>query len=216
MSSATEKLTRLVAAEDRFDYSHAELRETQLEALNERFQERKDRIKLLGHRVREAGTGEIRSREDMVPLLFPHSVYKSYPESFLIEEKWDRLGQWLGAVSPYPISPIETADVADIDDWIERLQARGHYVFLLERHDRQVGHAARLGQGHGLVPPGHGQRLRLGFGRPAGPRPADDGSRPHRRGPEEPGHRAGAAGTRSATRPRSASACRSRRSPSAR
>ena len=55
MSSATEKLTRLVAAEDRFDYSHAELRETQLEALNERFQERKDRIKLLGHRAREAG-----------------------------------------------------------------------------------------------------------------------------------------------------------------
>ena len=128
MSSATEKLTRLVAAEDRFDYSHAELRETQLEALNERFQERKDRIKLLGHRAREAGTAEIRSREDMVPLLFPHSVYKSYPESFLIEEKWDRLGKWLGAVSPYPISPIETSDVADIDDWIERLQAKGHYV----------------------------------------------------------------------------------------
>ena len=168
MSSAIEKLTQLVAAEDRFDYSHADLRETQLEALNERFQERKDRIKLLGHRAREAGTAEIRSREDMVPLLFPHSVYKSYPESFLIEEKWDRLGKWLGAVSPYPISPIETSDVADIDDWIERLQARGPLRFLLERHDRQVGHAARVGQGHGLVAQGHGQRLRLGFGRPAG------------------------------------------------
>ena len=128
MSSATEKLTRLVAAEDRFDHSHEELRETQLEALNERFQERKDRIKLLGHRAREAGTTEIRSREDMVPLLFPHSVYKSYPERFLIEEKWDLLGKWLGAVSPYPISPVETADVTGIDDWIERLQAKGHYV----------------------------------------------------------------------------------------
>ena len=63
-----------------------------------------------------------------MPLLFPHSVYKSYPESFLIEERWDRLGKWLGAVSPYPISPIETSDVTDIDDWIERLQAKGHYV----------------------------------------------------------------------------------------
>src|SRR6201986_3253992 len=128
MSQAIENLTRLAAAEDRFDHSHAELRETQLEALNERFQERKDRIRLLGHRAREAGTDEIRRREDMVPLLFPHSVYKSYPESFLIEERWDRLGKWLGAVSPYPISPIETSDVADIDDWIERLYAKGHYV----------------------------------------------------------------------------------------
>ena len=53
MSPAIEKLTRLAAAEDRFDHSHAELRETQQEALNERFQERKDRIKLLGHRARE-------------------------------------------------------------------------------------------------------------------------------------------------------------------
>src|SRR3984957_8039251 len=128
MSSATEKLTRLVAAEDRFDYSHAELRDTQLAALNERFQERKDRIKLLGHRAREAGTAEIRSREDMVPLLFPHSVYKSYPERFLIEEKWDLLGKWLGAVSPQPVRPGETSDGTGLGGWIERLKAKGPSV----------------------------------------------------------------------------------------
>ncbi|WP_018636536.1 hypothetical protein [Parafrankia elaeagni] len=128
MSSAIETLTQLVDAEDRFDHSHTELRETQLAALNERFQERRDRIRLLAHRAREAGTTEIRSREDMVGLLFPHSVYKSYPESFLIEERWDRLGKWLGTVSPYPISPIETAGIDGIDDWIERLAAAGHYV----------------------------------------------------------------------------------------
>jgi hypothetical protein len=128
MSSAIEKLTRLVAAGDRFDYSAAELRETQVAALDERFQDRKDRIRLLGHRAREAGTTEIRSREDMVPLLFPHTVYKSYPESFLIEERWDRLGKWLGTVSPYPVSPVELSDIAGIDDWIERIAAKGHYV----------------------------------------------------------------------------------------
>ena len=128
MSSAIEKLMRLASAEDRFDYSAAELRETQVAALDERFQERKDRIKLLGHRAREAGTTEIRGREDMVPLLFPHTVYKSYPESFLIEERWDRLGKWLGTVSPYPISSIEISDITDIDDWVERLRAKGHYV----------------------------------------------------------------------------------------
>ena len=128
MTSASEKLMRLVAATGRFDYSAAELRETQVAALDERFQERKDRIKLLGHRAREAGITEIRSREDVVPLLFPHTVYKSYPESFLIEERWDRLGKWLGTVSPYPISPIEISDITGIDDWVERLQAKGHYV----------------------------------------------------------------------------------------
>jgi hypothetical protein len=128
VSSAIDTLLRLATADGRFDYSAAELRETQAAALDERFQERKDRIKLLGHRAREAGIAEIRRREDMVPLLFPHTVYKSYPESFLVEERWDRLGTWLGTVSPYPIAPIETGDVTDIDDWIGRLQARGHYV----------------------------------------------------------------------------------------
>ncbi len=128
MTSAITTLTRLVDSEDRFAYSHAELGETQVEALNERFQERKDRIKLLAHRAGGAGTREIRSRNDVVPLLFPHSVYKSYPESFLTDERWDRLGKWLSTVSPYPINPIETSDIRDIDDWIERLQAGGQYV----------------------------------------------------------------------------------------
>ncbi|MFI7667701.1 hypothetical protein [Nocardia sp. NPDC049526] len=128
MSSAIETLTRLADAADRFDHSAADLRETQVAALDEKLRQHHDRIKLLGHRAREAGISEIRDRADIVPLLFPHSVYKSYPESFLIEEKWDRLGKWLGTVSPYPISPIETSDITDIDDWIGRLQSAGHYV----------------------------------------------------------------------------------------
>ncbi|GGV41371.1 hypothetical protein GCM10010182_77470 [Actinomadura cremea] len=119
---------RLVDAPDRFDHSHADLREIQRAALDERFQERRGRIRLLARRAEEAGTTEIRDRADMVPLLFPHTAYKSYPESFLTEERWDRLGTWLGTVSPYPISPIETSDVTDIDDWVARLQAEGHYV----------------------------------------------------------------------------------------
>ncbi|WP_067672833.1 hypothetical protein [Nocardia miyunensis] len=128
MGSATEELTRLVDAEDRFDHSHADLREMQIQAIDERFQDRRDRIRLLGHRAAEAGISAVRTLDDVVPLLFPHTAYKSYPESFLIDQRWDRLGKWLGTVSPYPIAPIETADIDGIDEWITRLQAAGHYV----------------------------------------------------------------------------------------
>lgn len=128
MGSATERLTKLADAEDRFDYSHAELRAAQIEALDERFQERRARIKLLAHRAAQAGIEAIRAREDAVPLLFPHTAYKSYPESLLIEGRWDRLGKWLGTVSSHLVTPIETAGIRDIDDWIARLEARGHYV----------------------------------------------------------------------------------------
>ncbi|MEV5834836.1 hypothetical protein [Nocardia sp. NPDC052112] len=128
MSSAVDRLTRLVGADDRFDFSHTELRDAQVAALDERLQERKDRIKLLGHRAREAAVTAVRDRAEVVPLLFPHTAYKSYPERFLTEGRWDRLGKWLGTISPYPIAPIETADIADIDQWIDRLRAAGHYV----------------------------------------------------------------------------------------
>lgn len=122
------RLTSLVNAENRFSTPYPSLREAQVQAMNERLQERRDRIKLLAFRAKEAGTSEIRSKEDMVPLLFPHTAYKSYPESFLTEQKWDRLAKWLGTISPHPITPIDTSGIEDIDDWIDRLAAKGHYV----------------------------------------------------------------------------------------
>ena len=100
MGAAVERLTRLVADESRFDIPYAELRQAQIEALNERFQERKDAIKLLKHRAEEAGISQVRSLDDVVPLLFPHTAYKSYPEGWLMEEKWDRLTKWLSTISP--------------------------------------------------------------------------------------------------------------------
>ena len=128
MGAAADQLTGKVRADDRFDYSAAEIRATQIAALNERFHERKDCLKLLGHRAEAAGTTEIRSVEDMVPLLFPHTAYKSYPESFLMDERWDRLTKWLGTVSPYPIEGVDLEEIADIDDWIARLSAKGYYI----------------------------------------------------------------------------------------
>ena len=128
MGAATDKLTSQVQASDRFAHSHSELRATQIAALDERFQERRTRIKLLGHRAAEAGIGTVRSLDAVVPLLFPHTAYKSYPEKWLMDQQWARMNKWLATVSPYPIQPIETADIRDVDDWIERLQAVGHFI----------------------------------------------------------------------------------------
>ncbi len=128
MGAAADKLLGYAKAGNRFDIAWADLHDTHVEALNERFQENRDRIKLLKHRAQEAGIDEIRSQVDMVPLLFPHTAYKSYPESFLMEERWDRLTKWLGTVSPYPIEGIDMEGIADIDDWITRLEAKGYFI----------------------------------------------------------------------------------------
>jgi hypothetical protein len=128
MGAAADKLTGMACAENRFDIPWAELRQTQVAAMNERFQENRERIKLLKHRAGEAGIDEIRELADAVPLLFPHTAYKSYPESFLMDERWDRLTKWLGTVSPYPIEGVDLDGIADIDEWIARLEARGYFI----------------------------------------------------------------------------------------
>ena len=128
MGAAADALTDLVDDPNRYDIPYAELKDRQVAAMDERFQERKDAIKLLRHRAEEAGIDRVTSREDIVPLLLPHTAYKSYPESFLIDKRWDRLGKWLDTVATHRVPKLDPATVAGVDDWIDRLEDSGHYV----------------------------------------------------------------------------------------
>jgi len=128
MGSNVQKLTALASADNRFAVAHADLRTAQIEAMNERFQSRKDAIKLLGHRAKEANIAAVSTADDIVPLLFPHTTYKSYPETWLREEKWERMSKWLSTVASHPIADVNHFGIRDIDEWIERLQAVGHFI----------------------------------------------------------------------------------------
>ncbi|HKA15182.1 MAG TPA: hypothetical protein VKH41_09215 [Myxococcota bacterium] len=128
MGKAIETLTKLEDAPNRFDIPHAELLPVQLEAANELFQDRIGRIRLLKHRADTGEIDAIRETADIVPLLFAHTAYKSYPESWLTERRWDRLSKWLDTISTYRIEPTDPSQVRDIDEWIDRLAAAGHYV----------------------------------------------------------------------------------------
>src|SRR5258706_3817121 len=84
-------LLQLVEADNRYDIPHAELGQAQAAAANQRFQQRIGQIGLLGHQAESANVTQIRGVEDLVPLLFAHTTYKSYPESWLVRGKWDRM-----------------------------------------------------------------------------------------------------------------------------
>jgi hypothetical protein len=126
--SQTERLVAMVDDANPFELSYEEVRDAQLEAVNERFQSRIDQIKLLQNRAEEGGVSEVRSLEDIVPLLFAHTAYKSYPENWLIEEKWDRLGKWLDTVSTNRVKPMDTSGVKGLDQWLHLLTEHEHYV----------------------------------------------------------------------------------------
>jgi hypothetical protein len=100
----------------------------QVQALNEAFQDRKDRLKVVGLRAKEAGLTEVGDLFDAVQVLLPHTAYKSYPENWLREGRWNMMTKWLGTISPYPIKPIDLTKLQGIDDWINALDAVGHYI----------------------------------------------------------------------------------------
>jgi hypothetical protein len=127
-NSAVQRLVSQIDADNPFDYDPAEMQEKQLEAIDERFQDRVHKIKLLQNRAETGGVAAVRRMGDVVPLLFAHTAYKSYPEGWLVEQKWDRLGRWLDTVSTNRVRPLDTSAVNGLDDWLNLLEAEGHYV----------------------------------------------------------------------------------------
>jgi hypothetical protein len=128
VGQAVDELMGFLGSERAYAVPYEEVRATQIAALNERLAERVDRIKLVGLRAEQAGVTEIRDFADAVPLLLPHTAYKSYPESFLAEQRWDRLTKWLGTVSSHPVEGVDLDGVSDVDDWIARLEKAGHFL----------------------------------------------------------------------------------------
>lgn len=128
MGEAVQSLLKYMPDASGFDVPWSELRDLQVAAMNERLEEQGRRIKLVALRARDAEITEIGKLDDVVPLLLPHTAYKSYPESFLSEKKWDRLTRWLGTVSAYPTDNVDLSEVREIDDWVEACAKAGHFV----------------------------------------------------------------------------------------
>ena len=128
MASAIEELRSLKDAVDPFDFPETELRPLQIAAAQEAFQAKRSKIPTLDKRAKEVGIDAIRSLDDVVPLLFSHTNYKSYPLAFLTQKRWKHLLQWLSLISTPDYQDVDIEGVTDIDDFIGRLWAKDYYV----------------------------------------------------------------------------------------
>jgi hypothetical protein len=127
--SAVEEIKALIDRPDPFAVPPGDLRATQLAAVQERFAEMRPRLRVLDQRARDAGVDEIRTLDDLVPLLFSHTNYKSYPEAFIDGGQWRNMTVWLQTMTARPVEGVDLAGVRDADDWIDRLRAAGHHVY---------------------------------------------------------------------------------------
>lgn len=99
-----------------------------LAAAQELFEVRIGQIPLLKRRAEDAGIERITSFADLVPLLFAHTAYKSYPQALFDKGRWPAMIKWMQTLAVSDLSNVDLEDVKDVDDFVERLWAAGHAV----------------------------------------------------------------------------------------
>ena len=99
----------------------AELEEIQRLAMDLRFQEHRQSIEILRKLADRLGVNELREFNDVTPLLFAHTAFKSYPSSLMEKKRFDLMTKWLDKLTSYDLSTLDVSDCVSIDGWIDRL-----------------------------------------------------------------------------------------------
>jgi len=101
----------------------AEVEAMQLRGLQQRFAQLRDQIPMLKKLADGQGIEHIDCIDDVVPLLFEHTMYKSYPPSLLDNNKWAQIAKWMGKlVTPDIAASLAAADYSaceGLDDFFE-------------------------------------------------------------------------------------------------
>src|ERR1700738_1355598 len=99
----------------------AELEELQRKAMSIRFQQHRDSIEMLRKLADRLGVTEVNDFNDVVPLFFSHTAFKSYPAALVDNKRFDLMTQWLDKLTSHDLSRVDTQGCNSIDEWIDRL-----------------------------------------------------------------------------------------------
>jgi hypothetical protein len=107
-----------------FRFSPDQIRRFQDRWVAQRFADLRPRVAMLDKLAKEQGIESVNCADDAVPLLLAHTVYKSYPMSYLENYRFDKLTKWLSGLTAVDLSRVNAAGIESIDDWIDELDAK--------------------------------------------------------------------------------------------
>src|ERR1700757_3413742 len=98
-----------------------ELEELQRQAMGIRFQQHRESIEILRKLADRLGITALNEFNDVVPLLFSHTAFKSYPSVLIDKKRFALMTKWLAKLTSYDLSNVDTKGCTSIDEWIDRL-----------------------------------------------------------------------------------------------
>ncbi|MFC5750860.1 hypothetical protein [Actinomadura rugatobispora] len=100
----------------------------QREVLRRRFEALRPRVEALGRLAERQDVGRIDGLDDVVPVMFDHKVYKSYPLSLIEKRRFTRLTAWLNRLTTHDLLQTPVDDLRSVDDWLTRLDDDGMII----------------------------------------------------------------------------------------
>lgn len=115
----------------------------QLDGLRYRFGDLRSKIAILDRLAGRQGIDELVSLDDVVPVLFEHTLYKSYPVALLEQSRFGDLTRWLDKLTAVDLSGLDVSDCKLIDDWVRVLD---------EQTDLKIAHSSGTSGTMSLLP----------------------------------------------------------------
>jgi hypothetical protein len=129
MASAITELLTTFEQDRPFEIEDGKLEQLWIEAADDRLRTQRTKIPVLDRLASEVGTSRIESLDDLVPLLFAHTAYKSYPKSLLDRKRWDGLAKWLSTVASIDVPVLDPSGIDSQDAWLLALKEAGCPVY---------------------------------------------------------------------------------------
>ena len=85
----------------------AELEELQRQAIGIRFQQHHRSIEMVRKLADRLGVTELNEFDDVVPLMFSHTAFKSYPSALIDKKRFDLMTRWLDKLTSYDLSNVD-------------------------------------------------------------------------------------------------------------
>ncbi len=98
-----------------------ELETLQRAAMKKRFEMHYASIEMLRNLADRLKVTELNEFNDVVPLLFAHTAFKSYPAALIDKKRWDLMTKWLQKLTSYDISNVDLEGCESLDEWLDRL-----------------------------------------------------------------------------------------------
>ena len=100
-----------------------EIESFRLRAAQSLFEQVRPKVEFLDKLAKNQGITDIDTLEHLIPILFAHTAYKSYPMGLLERGDFTRLTAWLGQLTAHDLSRVDASSVELIEDWLLLLDA---------------------------------------------------------------------------------------------